>query len=144
MLSFSQVAEALTGLIYHRPLGENFSSETDDGLCMQARSERPRCWGKKASYACALILTIGVLNMPKWLETRKVRDSGGLYQATPMMAKESHSGPLRVKITRHKNQKEYYKAPSKGSKGKTIRPNWLHGKFTHLSNTYPIHVGTSS
>ena len=49
-----------------------------------------------------------------------------------MMAKESHSGPLRVKITRHKNQKEYYKAPSKGSKGKTIRPNWLHGKFTHL------------
>ena len=26
MLSFSQVAEALTGLIYHRPSGENFSS----------------------------------------------------------------------------------------------------------------------
>ena len=27
MLSFSQVAEALTGLIYHRPSGENFSSK---------------------------------------------------------------------------------------------------------------------
>ena len=26
MLSFSLVAEALTGLIYHRPSGENFSS----------------------------------------------------------------------------------------------------------------------
>ena len=26
MLSFSHVAEALTGLIYHRPSGENFSS----------------------------------------------------------------------------------------------------------------------
>ena len=26
MLSFSQVAEALMGLIYHRPSGENFSS----------------------------------------------------------------------------------------------------------------------
>ena len=26
MSSFSQVAEALTGLIYHRPSGENFSS----------------------------------------------------------------------------------------------------------------------
>ena len=25
MLSFSLVAEALAGLIYHRPLGENFS-----------------------------------------------------------------------------------------------------------------------
>ena len=29
MLSFSQVAEALMGLIYHRPSGENFSSRTD-------------------------------------------------------------------------------------------------------------------
>ena len=28
MLSFSQVAEALMGLIYHRPSGENFSSLT--------------------------------------------------------------------------------------------------------------------
>ena len=29
MLSFSQVAEALMGLIYHRPSGENFSSVSD-------------------------------------------------------------------------------------------------------------------
>ena len=35
MLSFSQVAEALTGLIYHRPSGENFSSvitKTEPGI----------------------------------------------------------------------------------------------------------------
>ena len=33
MLSFSLVAEALMGLIYHRPSGENFSFDTlpDDG-----------------------------------------------------------------------------------------------------------------
>ena len=38
MLSFSLVAEALTGLIYHRPSGENFSSLT---LCLMMGEVSP-------------------------------------------------------------------------------------------------------
>ena len=37
MLSFSQVAEALMGLIYHRPLGENFSF---DNTTMNSKSSK--------------------------------------------------------------------------------------------------------
>ena len=41
MLSFSQVAEALTGLIYHRPSGENFSSQASGARFV----ESPQCNG---------------------------------------------------------------------------------------------------
>ena len=47
MLCFSQVAEALTGLIYHRPSGENFSSafkdvEEDSDVDFEARRRSTR------------------------------------------------------------------------------------------------------
>ena len=47
MSSFSQVAEALTGLIYHRPSGENFSSlrvRSNESVA----SDRPPGWSCKS------------------------------------------------------------------------------------------------
>ena len=40
MLSFSPVAEALAGLIYHRPSGENFSF-VDDKILVKTRNRDP-------------------------------------------------------------------------------------------------------
>ena len=56
MLSFSQVAEALMGLIYHRPSGENFSSVFKKLKNMQTFCSETASLDRSACNAILLVL----------------------------------------------------------------------------------------